>query len=499
MNTTPNDADLSRPLSELGLTARGGADPLISGLAVDSRRVREGMLFAALPGSQVHGAKFIPAALELGATAILTDAAGAKIAARPLADSHAAVVIVEDPRQALAYTAALWFGAQPQTMVAVTGTNGKTSVATFVRQIWCELGHAAVNLGTTGIEGAWSHPLAHTTPEPITLHAALAEAAAAGVTHAAMEASSHGLDQCRLDGVQLAVAGFTNFSQDHLDYHETFEAYFAAKAGLFRRVLPTEGVAVINLSDPRGAEMRAVAAARGQEVLSVGRGLGDICLTGQRYDDTGQDLRFIWHDRPFQTRLNLIGGFQAENVLLACGLAIASGEAPAAVFATLPHLTTVRGRMQHAATRDNGAAVFVDFAHTPDAVSTALRALRPHVLGRLIAIIGAGGDRDAVKRPLMGQAAQANADVVIVTDDNPRTEDPALIRAAVKGGAPEALEVGDRAEAILRGVDMLGTGDVLLICGKGHESGQIVGTDVLPFDDVEQASLAVAILDGKSV
>ncbi len=254
MNTTPNDADLSRPLSELGLTARGGADPLISGLAVDSRRVREGMLFAALPGSQVHGAKFIPAALELGATAILTDAAGAKIAARPLEASHAAVVIVEDPRQAPAYAAALWFGAQPATMVAVTGTNGKTSVATFVRQIWCELGHAAVNLGTTGIEGAWSHPLAHTTPEPITLHAALAEAAAAGVTHAAMEASSHGLDQCRLDGVQLAAAGFTNFSQDHLDYHETFEAYFAAKAGLFRRVLPTEGVAVINMNDPRGAE-----------------------------------------------------------------------------------------------------------------------------------------------------------------------------------------------------------------------------------------------------
>ncbi len=231
----------------------------------------------------------------------------------------------------------------------------------------------------------------------------------------------------------------------------------------------------------------------------MGRGLGDVCLTGQRYDDTGQDLRFTWHDRPFQTRLNLIGGFQAENVLLACGLVIASGEAPEEVFATLPHLTTVRGRMQHAATRDNGAAVFVDFAHTPDAVSTALRALRPHVLGRLIAIVGAGGDRDAVKRPLMGQAAQANADVVIVTDDNPRTEDPALIRAAVKGGAPEAFEVGDRAEAILRGVDMLGTGDVLLICGKGHESGQIVGTDVLPFDDVEQASLAVAILDGKSV
>ncbi|CUH86448.1 UDP-N-acetylmuramoyl-L-alanyl-D-glutamate--L-lysine ligase [Phaeobacter sp. CECT 5382] len=499
MQSNPDMNPPSRPLSELGLTARGGADPVIEGLSVDSRRVAKGTLFAALPGSQVHGAKFIPAALDQGATAILTDAAGAKIAAQPLADSHAALVIVEDPRQALAYAAALWFGVQPQTMVAVTGTNGKTSVATFVRQIWCELGHEAVNLGTTGIEGSWSHPLAHTTPEPITLHAALAKAATAGVTHAAMEASSHGLDQCRLDGVQLAAAGFTNFTQDHLDYHETFEAYFAAKAGLFRRVLSEDGVAVINMNDPRGAEMRAVAAARGQEVLSVGRGLGDISLSGQRYDDTGQDLRFTWHDRPFQTRLNLIGGFQAENVLLACGLVIASGEDPEAVFETLPHLTTVRGRMQHAARRDNGASVFVDYAHTPDAVATAIKALRPHVLGRLVAIVGAGGDRDASKRPLMGQAAHDNADLVIVTDDNPRTEDPALIRAAVKSGAPDALEFGDRAEAILRGVDALGAGDALLICGKGHESGQIVGTDVLPFDDVEQASMAVAILDGKAI
>ncbi|WP_417712781.1 UDP-N-acetylmuramoyl-L-alanyl-D-glutamate--2,6-diaminopimelate ligase [Pseudophaeobacter arcticus] len=499
MRSNPDDTSDLRPLSELGLTARGGADPLISGLSVDSRRVVEGTLFAALPGSQIHGAKFIPAALEQGAVAILTDAVGARIAAKPLEESHAALVIVEDPRQALAYAAALWFGAQPQTMVAVTGTNGKTSVATFVRQIWCALGYQAVNLGTTGIEGAWSLPLAHTTPEPITLHRALAKAAAAGVTHAAMEASSHGLDQCRLDGVQLAAAGFTNFTQDHLDYHETFEAYFAAKAGLFRRVLPEDGVAVINMNDPRGAEMRAMAAARGQEVISIGRGLGDISLTGQRFDDTGQDLRFSWHGRPFQVRLNLIGGFQAENVLLACGLVIAAGEDPAAVFDTLPQLTTVRGRMQHAATRDNGAAVFVDYAHTPDAVATAIKALRPHVLGRLIAIIGAGGDRDAGKRPLMGQAAQDNADVVIVTDDNPRSEDPAVIRAAVKGGAPDALEVGDRAEAILRGVDMLGTGDVLLICGKGHESGQVVGSDVLPFDDVEQASMAVAVLEGKAI
>ncbi|GAA6190427.1 UDP-N-acetylmuramoyl-L-alanyl-D-glutamate--2,6-diaminopimelate ligase [Phaeobacter sp. NW0010-22] len=486
----------AQKLSQLALTARAGRDPEITGMAVDSRDVRDGFLFAALPGTRVHGGEFIQYALRMGAAAILTDSEGAEIAATELAASDAALIVVQDPRQVLAYTAALWFGAQPETMIAVTGTNGKTSVATFVRQIWTELGHDAVNLGTTGVEGAWTAPLAHTTPEPITLHRCLADAAAQGVTHAAMEASSHGLEQRRLDGVQLAAAGFSNFTQDHLDYHDTFEAYFAAKAGLFRRVLPVDGTAVINLDDPKGAEMRAIAAARGQSVLTVGQGVGDLSLLNQRFDATGQDLRFSWQGKVYQTRLNLIGGFQAENVLLACGLVIAGGEDPERVFETLPHLQTVRGRMQLAATRSNGAAVFVDYAHTPDAVSTALKALRPHVMGRLIAIVGAGGDRDATKRPLMGQAAADNADVVFVTDDNPRSEDPSLIRTAVMAGAPEATEVGDRAEAILRGVDALQPGDALLIAGKGHETGQIVGDDVLPFDDVEQASVAVAALDG---
>jgi UDP-N-acetylmuramoyl-L-alanyl-D-glutamate--2,6-diaminopimelate ligase len=483
-------------LSQLALTARGGRDPLVTGLAVDSRDVKDGYLFAALPGTRVHGGEFIQYALRMGAAAILTDNRGAALAEAELAASDAALVVTEDPRQALAYTAALWFGAQPEIMVAVTGTNGKTSVATFLRQIWILLGHAAINLGTTGVEGAWSAPLAHTTPEPITLHRVLAQAAAHGITHAAMEASSHGLEQRRLDGVQLKAAGFTNFTQDHLDYHDTFEAYFAAKAGLFRRVLPAEGRAVINIDDPRGQEMRAIAAARGQHILTIGQGVGDLTLMAQRFDATGQDIRFNWKGTPFQARLDLIGGFQAENVLLACGLAIATGDAPERVFETLGELTTVRGRMQLAATRTNGAAVFVDFAHTPDAIATALKALRPHVMGRLVAIIGAGGDRDAGKRPLMGQAGAQHADLVFVTDDNPRGEDPATIRAAVMQGAPEAIEVGDRAEAILRGVDALGPGDALLIAGKGHESGQIIGDDILPFDDAEQASVAVGALDG---
>lgn len=491
-------AQATKSLADLGLTARGGRDARIAGLAVDSRDVRDGFLFAALPGTKVHGASFIPTALAQGATAILTDAEGAALAAEAIEAAKAALVIAEDPRGALSATAALWFGAQPATMVAVTGTNGKTSASTFCRQLWMAMGHAAVNLGTTGVEGAWELPLKHTTPEPITLHRALAEAAANGITHAAMEASSHGLDQRRLDGVHLKAAGFTNFTQDHLDYHHTFEAYFDAKMGLFERVLPEEGVAVVNIDDPKGFDVARRAIARGQRVIRTGRAPeADLRLDAQRFDAKGQDLRFFWQGKPHQVRLNLIGGFQAENVLVAAGMVIGAGAPAGDVFAAMPKLTTVRGRMQLAATRANGATVFVDYAHTPDAVSTALKALRPHVMGRLVAIIGAGGDRDRTKRPLMGQAAAANADLVIVTDDNPRSEDPASIRAAVLMGCTDAMEVGDRAEAILRGVDALEPGDALLIAGKGHESGQTVGDTVFPFDDVEQASVAVAALDGR--
>ncbi len=493
-----------KSLAELGLTAQGGREAQVTGLAVDSRDVKPGFLFAALPGAKVHGGEFIQYALRMQAAVILTDGAGARYAAAELAASDAALIVAQDPRQTLAQTASLWFGPHPATVVAVTGTNGKTSVSTFCRQIWEELGIAGVNLGTTGVEGAWTHPLKHTTPEPTTLHRVMAEAARHGVTHVAMEASSHGLDQRRLDGVLLAAAGFSNFSQDHLDYHKTFEAYFAAKMGLFDRVLSDDGVAVINLDDPKSAEVVAICTARGQEVIGVGRHAdARLRLTGQRFDATGQDVLFEWQGRSRQARLALIGGFQAENVLLAAGLVIAAGANAEDVFDTLPHLTTVRGRMELAATRDNGAAVFVDYAHTPDAVETALRAMRPHVMGRIVVIVGAGGDRDTAKRPLMGAAAARNAETVIVTDDNPRSEEPASIRAAVMAGALDAggsdsiMEVGDRAEAILRGVDMLGAGDALLIAGKGHEPGQTVGDTVLPFDDVEQASVAVAALEGR--
>ena len=332
----------------------------MTAITLDSRAVTPGALFAALPGSHVHGAAHIPAALAQGAAAILTDARGARLAADALAGAPAAVVLAQDVRQTLARTAALWYGPHPETMVAVTGTNGKTSVASFTRQIWQALGHRAVNVGTTGVEGDWTRALSHTTPDPLTLHAALAEAARDGVTHAAMEASSHGLDQRRLDGVWLASAGFTNLTQDHLDYHGTMEAYFEAKAALFTRVLPEDGIAVINLDDPHGPLLAARASARGQEVIGTGSTpQARLRLRAQRFDATGQEILFDWQGAAQQARLDLVGGFQAQNVLVALGLVIAAGEDPARAFAALPRLTTVRGRMQRVAVRGNGAAVFV--------------------------------------------------------------------------------------------------------------------------------------------
>lgn len=489
----------TKTLAQLGLHARDGRDPAITGISVDSRTVKPGHLFAALPGSALHGAEFISYALRMEAAAVLTDRAGADRAADLLAGWDGAVIVAEDPRAALAGAAALWFEVQPDHVVAVTGTSGKTSVASFTRQIWQALGHRAISLGTMGVEGDYHARLDHTTPEPVTLHRVLSEAAAAGVTHAAMEASSHGLDQRRLDGVRVEAAAFTNFSQDHLDYHAGFDEYFAAKALLFNHILEEGEAAVVNVDSERGRQMADIAIDRGLALTSIGRTENAMLrILGQRYDATGQDLRFSLMGQPHMIRLPLIGGFQAENVLVALGLCLASGDAADAALRTLPGLRTVRGRMQLVAQRDNGAAVFVDYAHKPGAVVAALQSLRPHVMGRIVVVLGAGGDRDRGKRALMGEAARQFADVVIVTDDNPRSEDPATIRAAVMSGAgPEATEVGDRAEAILRGVDALQPGDALLIAGKGHETGQIVGQDIYPFDDAEQASVAVAALDGR--
>ena len=486
-----------KTLANLGLTTLGASQTMIQGLAVDSRDVRVGYLFAALRGTRMHGAEFAEFALRQGANVILTDPEGADLIANTIPMHDAYICVVDDPRQSLAGAAALFFGAQPPVMVAVTGTNGKTSVATFCRQIWTHMGLQAVNLGTTGVEGAWSAPLKHTTPEPITLHRTLAQAAAAGVTHAAMEASSHGLFQKRLDGVVLSAAGFTNFTQDHLDYHGTFEAYFAAKASVFDRVLAPKGCAVINVDDGKGSELLSACVARGQSTVTVGRNLADLQILGQKYDATGQDILFSWRGDSYQVKVPLVGGFQGENLMLATAMVLAAGGEPKKVFACLNAIRPVRGRMELAATRGNGASIYVDYAHTPDAVTTALMALRPHVMGRLVVVLGAGGDRDPGKRILMGKAAADFADITFVTDDNPRTEDPASIRAMVMVGVPNASEVADRAEAILRAVDCLQPGDTLLIAGKGHEICQIIGDDTFPFDDVEQASIAVAALEGE--
>ncbi len=490
-----------RTLQSLGLDGyarRGnwGDQPVISGLSVDSRLTEKGHLFAAMPGTQVHGAEFADYARRMGAAVVLTDDAGAAKIGEMFPKFELPIIVADDVRLVLAETAARFFDLQPEVVVAVTGTNGKTSVANFTRQIWENSGAMAVNFGTTGVEGAVSAPLTHTTPEPITLHRLLADLSAQGVTHAAMEASSHGLAQRRLDAVDLTAAAFTNITRDHMDYHADFDDYLSAKAGLFDRVLRPSGVAVMNADDAASAGIAERCMARGGRLILVGKSEdADICLTAQRFDATGQDIRFTFGGEAFASRLDLIGGFQAFNALLAAGLAMGAGLSPSEIFASLPLLKTVRGRMELAATRRNGATVFVDYAHTPDALATALSNLRPHVLGRLVVVFGAGGDRDAGKRVLMGQAAAENADVVFVTDDNPRSEDPAAIRAQVMDGCPEANEFGDRAEAILAGVDALGPGDALLVAGKGHETGQTIGTDIFPFDDAEQASIAVAALD----
>ncbi|MEM9013214.1 MAG: UDP-N-acetylmuramoyl-L-alanyl-D-glutamate--2,6-diaminopimelate ligase [Pseudomonadota bacterium] len=479
-------------LAALGLGGRLADDLSVSGLALDSRNVQVGEAFFALPGTQAHGAQFAEGAVARGAAVIVTDRDGAA-----LLGQDPSAVVVEDPAAALAQAARAWFGAGPAVMAAVTGTNGKTSVASFTRQIWQALGLSAISLGTSGVEGAVTAPLAHTTPDAITLHRALAEAAAEGVSHGVMEASSHGIEQRRLDGVALTAAAFTNLSRDHLDYHPTVEAYAAAKLRLFDTLLPKDGVAVVHLDDPLGPRVRDAAQARGIRTIGVGGHVESaLARTATTYSMAGQTLNFVWEGQVYLAHLDLLGHFQGDNALVAAGLAIACGAEAEAVFATLPGLEAVRGRMERVAARPNGAQIFVDYSHTPASLETALRALRPHVSGRLSVVFGAGGDRDPGKRPMMGEAAATYADCAIVTDDNPRSEDPAAIRRAVLAGCPEAEEIGDREEAIYAAIRDLAPGDALLIAGKGHESGQIVGSDVRPFDDAEVARAAVAAIDG---
>ena len=467
-------------------------DVNVTGLASDSRKVRPGDLFAALPGTHVSGVNFIVEAVTRGAVAVLAPDGTESDLAR-----GATLVTDPNPRHRLALAAAHYFGAQPPVVACVTGTNGKTSVADFTRQIWRASGRQAASLGTLGIrDDAGPRPLQHTTPDPIALHRVLAELVADGIDNLALEASSHGLAQHRLDGVRVEAAAFTTFSRDHLDYHADPDAYFATKARLFEEVMPADGTAVLNADDERVASLAAHCRARGQQVLTYGSAGADLRLLARHDTEAGQRLNVAILGTRHDIVLPLPGAYQAHNALAAVGLALATGIDVAHAAHALAGLEGVPGRLQRIAGHPAGADVFVDYAHTPDALAAALRALRPLVPGTLVVVFGCGGERDVGKRREMGEVASRLADRVIVTDDNPRREDPVLIRRAILDACPGAVEVGDRARAIRTAVEGLGAGDGLLIAGKGHEREQIVGERAIEFDDADVARSAMTVLAG---
>jgi len=461
----------------------------VNGLAVDSRAVKPGDLFFALAGSKTDGSRFIDAAIAAGAVAVAGDRAAQ-------GGSRVPFVVTPNPRLALARAAARFYPRQPATIAAVTGTSGKTSVAAFTRQIWERLGHVSASIGTIGLVSPKRTVYGSlTTPDPIALHRQLDEIADDGVTHLAFEASSHGLDQFRLDGVRVAAGGFTNLSRDHMDYHPDVAHYLAAKLRLFRDLVMPGGAAVISTDHECSQQVIEAARARDLRIIAVGRNAdGDgegIRLVGVSVEGFAQNLALATRGRNYTVKLPLVGEFQIENALVAAGLAIGTGSEPDAVFAALEHLEGAKGRLERVG-EHNGAPIFVDYAHKPDALAKALQALRPYAKRKLVVIFGAGGDRDAGKRPLMGAIATENADQVIVTDDNPRSENPEAIRAAILAAAKNATDIGDRADAIRTGISTLQQGDVLLIAGKGHETGQIVGDKVLPFSDHEAVAAALA-------
>ena len=465
----------------------GSAAVEVSGLSTDSRTVKRGDVFVAIAGGKIDGRKFVGSAVAAGAVAVV----GQKDLNTTLPEGIT-FVRVGNSRRAVALMAAKFFPHQPRIIAAVTGTSGKTSVVAFTRQIWTALGLRAASIGTIGIVSPRGETYgALTTPDPIALHRSLDALAGDGVTHLAIEASSHGLDQYRLDGLRIAAAAFTNITRDHLDYHASFEAYLAAKLRLFGALIEPGGAAIIEVDHEHAKEVVTLAKGRKLAIITVGRKQGgDIRLAESVADGFAQRLSVEYCGRKFHLRLPLVGAFQIENALVAAGLVIATGGDPALVFPALEHLTGAKGRIELVGT-SRGAPIFIDYAHKPDALAKALDALRPVATSRLFVVFGAGGDRDRGKRPLMGAVAAAKADRVIVTDDNPRSEDPAAIRAAILAAAPGAIEIGDRRKAIRSAIAELRSGDVLLIAGKGHESGQIFGDRVVPFSDHEEVAAAL--------
>lgn len=456
----------------------------VAGLTADSRAVKPGFVFAALPGTHVDGARFIPQAIAAGAVAVLAGP-GAEAPGVPL-------IAAANPRQLFAHMAARFYGRQPDTIVAVTGTSGKTSVATFVREIWTAMGFRAASLGTVGVVSpSGTIELEHTTPDAMKLQEVAAQLAAEKVEHLAIEASSHGLDQYRLDGLRIAAAGFTNLSHDHLDYHPTVEDYFNAKMRLFEALVAPGGAAVINVDTPRGEEAARRAAAHGLKLWSVGAKGETIRVKAVRREAGSQHVSVLVHGRAHEVDLPLAGDFQVSNALIAAGLVLATGGDEAQVMHALQSLKGAKGRLELVGRSRTGAPVFVDYAHKPDALENALASLRPYTKGRLFVVFGCGGDRDRAKRPIMGEIATRLADKVYVTDDNPRTEEPAAIRAAIMAAAPGAIEIGSRAAAIRTAVDELAAGDVLIVAGKGHEEGQKIGKQVFPFSDHEAVKAAI--------
>ena len=484
---------LSELLEDSGTDMLRLTDLEITGITADSQSVEPGFLFAALPGTKVDGRAFIDEAVKRGASAVIAPDG------TDLDRDDVQLITDSNPRRLFAQLAAKYFVAQPEIAVAVTGTNGKTSVAQFVRQIWQHAGHHAAALGTLGVvSDDLSTTGSLTTPDPVTLHKLLADLAERGVDHLALEASSHGLDQFRLDGVKISAAAFTNLSRDHLDYHGSMDAYLDAKVRLFSDVLIPGGVAVINADTPECAKIKATCEARGHSAITYGYAGDAICLVSATATAHGQDLNLLLHGKIENVVLPLAGSFQAMNALCAAGLALATGVTTDKVISAMSQLVGVPGRLEHVGSTKSGASVFVDYAHTPTALTTALNALRPHTQNKLNVVFGAGGDRDTGKRPLMGHAAQEAADIAYVTDDNPRSEDPTLIRAAILAECQEATEIGDRADAIESAILALEPGDTLLIAGKGHETGQIVGDTVLPFDDREVARAVIKKQGGAS-